>query len=341
MTRPKAPPASPAPPAPREGEQHVPAGAGGRALDGVVRDLFGLSWQRARDAVATGKVTVDGRVELAGTRRVRAGVAVAYRPRAPRPRRDALDDAAVVHVDAHVVVVDKPTGLAVIPYDPGGMARSLARRAAPDEEVTLDERVRSFLRRRGLVEGAAPPSLGVVHRIDKETSGLLVFTRSFAAKRSLASQFRVHSVEREYVALVHGHPRTQTFRSHLLEDRGDGLRGSIEAARRRGRNPKGEGREAVTHVEVLERVGPASLVVCRLETGRTHQIRIHLAEAGHPLLGERVYVRERAGPEIPAARVMLHARVLGFEHPAAGAVRFEREPPGDFAAALDDLRSVH
>src|SRR5262249_28548009 len=141
--------------------------------------------------------------------------------------------------------------------------------------------------------------------------GLIVFARTFAAKKVLAHQFRLHTVHRRYLAIAHGDVPTTTYESRLVADRGDGLRGSTTLP--------GIGRRAVTHDEPVERfAGVATLVSCRLETGRTHQIRIHLSEAGHPLVGERVYARqldERA--RIGAPRVMLHAAELGFVHPAS------------------------
>ncbi len=179
-----------------------------------------------------------------------------------------------------------------------------------------------------------------MHRLDKETSGLLVFARTWAAKQDLASQFRAHTVHRRYLAIASGDVRTQTLRTDLLDDRGDGRRGS---ARGGGRPPPGA-RHAVTHVERLEGLGGvATLVACRLETGRTHQIRIHLGEAGHPLLGERVYgpkdpARRAAAPEAP--RLMLHAQELGFRHPGTGRdVRWERDAPADFVEVLRRLRT--
>jgi 23S rRNA pseudouridine1911/1915/1917 synthase len=171
-----------------------------------------------------------------------------------------------------------------------------------------------------------------VHRLDKETSGLVVFTRTWLAKKSLASQFRHHTVHRRYLAIAHGSVPKKTITSNLVADRGDGLRGSSD----RGREALA--RIAVTHVEPLEALRGATLVACTLETGRTHQIRIHLAEMGHPLVGERVYVRDYGGPVIPAPRVMLHAAELGFVHPKTEApVRWEEPPPEDFGAMLRQL----
>jgi len=185
------------------------------------------------------------------------------------------------------------------------------------------------------VEGQAAP--GVVHRLDKETSGLVVFTRTWLAKQSLAAQFRKHTVRRKYLAIAHGAVRSRTMRTFLVEDRGDGLRGSIRGA---GRQPSMRGaREAITHVEAIESLHGATLVACRLETGRTHQIRIHMSEAGHPIVGERVYVRGWAGTPIPAPRLMLHASELGFVHPATEQAMCWKQPmPEDMYEVWRKLR---
>jgi 23S rRNA pseudouridine1911/1915/1917 synthase len=160
----------------------------------------------------------------------------------------------------------------------------------------------------------------------------LVFARNLSAKRHLAQQFRCHSVERRYLALAKGMVSGQTLRSRLVKDRGDGRRGST-------RHPE-LGREAITHLRPLEQLPGATLVECRLETGRTHQIRIQLAEAGHPLCGERVYARPRDRAGLAAPRLMLHAAVLGLVHPAtAERLRFAEPLPPDMQAELDRLRS--
>jgi 23S rRNA pseudouridine1911/1915/1917 synthase len=312
------------PPAPREvpreaSRETVPPDLAG-ALDRAVRQLCSVSWGTARGWIEAGKVRVDDAVVTQGTFRVAAGQAVAVDPRASRPRPLELEDARVVHLDAHFIVVDKPPGLSTIPYE--------------GEADTLEGRVRGWLERRAPKgQRGARPSLGVVHRIDKETSGLVVFTRTWMAKQDLAGQFRRHTVLRKYQAIAHGDVRSGTHRSVLLEDRGDGLRGSA-----RGRTGK-EGREAVTHVERVEALKGATLVACRLETGRTHQIRIHLSEAGHPIVGERVYVRGFRGPVLEAPRLMLHAEQLGFVHPASKReVAWERPPPQDMQGVLARLR---
>jgi 23S rRNA pseudouridine1911/1915/1917 synthase len=328
----------------------VPQDLAGAALDAAVRAGFGLSWGRARDLVRRGKVAVDGRTVTEPVRYVHIGQVVTIDLAARNARTIATDlpEGALVHVDPHVVVVDKPAGISTVPYDPEGMGASIAKRASKGEETTLDERVRVALARREKRaggRGTAPPSLGVVHRLDKETSGLLVFTRTWAAKKSLMDEFRAHTVHRRYLAIVHGAAEPGTIKTHFVEDRGDGLRGSIE---HRGGRKKPVGNErsqtAITHFEVVERlesaaIGKCTLIACRLETGRTHQIRIHLSEAGHPVVGERVYIRGYRGTVVPAPRLMLHAAELGFVHPATNEeMRWTSELPKDMQDVLASLR---
>ncbi len=313
-------------------------------LDRAVRALFPppgkpeggpASWGAARGWIAAGKVRVEGRLVTDATARVRPGMEVSLDERARRPREAGLPDAAVVHVDAHVIVVAKPPGVSTIPYD-------------ESETHTVDGLVRDWIARRGGGRGkrGVRPNLGVVHRLDKDTSGLLVFARTWLAKQSLAGQFRRHTVHRKYLAVAHGEVASRTIRSFLLEDRGDGLRGSARGKgapsvdRSGARHGPPGSREAVTHLESVEPLAGATLVACRLETGRTHQIRIHLSELGHPLVGEQVYIRHFRQTLIDAPRLMLHATELGFIHPAT-----EREMqwtlplPDDMSGVLARLRS--
>lgn len=284
-------------------------------LDRLLRASFpGASWNAVRNLIESGKVSVDGEVVRESSRAVRAGSEIRLSMRAPRARDNVLPRELIAHVDTHVVVVRKPAGISTVPYD-------------EDETGTLSELVETTLKKKG---GPHTP-LGIVHRIDKETSGLVVFARTLTAKRALKQQFRVHSVRRRYLALAHGKVAPGTRESRLVKDRGDGRRGSTE-------NPT-LGREAVTHVRVLEPLRSATLIECRLETGRTHQIRIHLAEDGHPLLGERVYSKNFAGTLLPAPRLMLHAFELGFEHPVTGEpLHFEEPMPDDMKNVLERLR---
>lgn len=285
-------------------------------LDRALRRLYpNASWSSIRRLVTSGKVSVSGRVVLDPATSVSAAETIGIRMSAPRPSREPeLPDGAIVFVDAHVVVVDKPAGVSTVPFREG-------------ERGALSDLVAQRLARR---ERRRQAPLGIVHRIDKETSGLLVFARTLAAQRALKQQFRFHTVHRRYLAIVHGRPKAATLSSRLVRDRGDGLRGSTD-------NPK-LGRPATTHVVPRRNLGPATLVECALETGRTHQIRIQLSEAGHPLVGERVYVRDYRGELLPAPRVMLHAAELGFDHPATGRpLRFVAEPPPDFRELVASL----
>ena len=288
-------------------------GRGAQPLDRLLRERHdGASWAEVRRLIETGKVSVNGDVQRETAARVPGGAQIDLRMATARHREGPrLPAGAIVHVDAHVVVVQKPAGISTVPYD-------------ENETGTLDELVRAELGRK-----EAP--LGIVHRIDKETSGLVLFARSLAAKLDLKNQFRVHSVRRRYRAIVHGSVKDRTIFSRLIQDRGDGRRGSTN-------NPT-LGRESITHVFFREALKGATFVECRLETGRTHQIRIHLSEAGHPLVGERVYAKNNPHPTIAAPRLMLHAFQLGFRHPVTNVeLDFEQSLPQDILEVLGKLR---
>ena len=277
----------------------------------VVREQTGLSWSRAKKLCVDGRVTVNGERCLDPAARVPAGASVVVNEHGPKADKRPLPRGAIVFEDSDVVVVDKPAGMLSVADEEGN-------------RETLAEYTRLLLRQRS--------GLGVVHRLDRETSGLRVFTRTAQALRKLAAAFRVHDIERVYLAIAHGEVAEERIESHLLLDRGDGLRGSHGHYRRAKGPPPPEARRAVTFVRPIRALRGATLVECRLETGRQHQIRIHLAERGHPLLGEKVYLRDYDGPKIAAPRTMLHARTLGFTHPRSGSrVSYEREPPEDFA----------
>jgi len=233
--------------------------------------------------------------------------------------------------DEHVVVVEKPPGLTTMRH--AEEANEFGPRGKRYLPTTLADILPGLL-----AEGRSgrPPMVRAVHRIDNETSGLVVFARTVEAERHLGKQFRAHSTERVYLALVRGRAQSARTESSIARDRGDGRRGSTI------RN--GIGQRAVTHVRVVEELGDFTLVECRLETGRTHQVRIHLGEVGTPLCGEHVYDRPLHGKPLPdgsgATRIMLHAASLGFEHPATGERReWQAKLPGDMAALLKELRS--
>jgi 23S rRNA pseudouridine1911/1915/1917 synthase len=256
--------------------------------------------------------------------RVSPGTVVAVDRGAPKLRTGPLADSAIVFCDRHVVIVDKPAGMLSVPDEPAN-------------KNTLADHTRTLLRRLG--GRGVDAKLGVVHRLDKDTSGLIVFARTAAAKRTLAAQFREHSVDRVYHAIAHGAVAATRVDTYLVLDRGDEMRGSYGHFRRpEGETPIGA-RRAVTHIKPLAYLVGATLVECRLETGRQHQIRIHLSELGHPLVGERLYIRDYRGLKLEAMRPMLHARTLGFVHPGSSErISFEREPPADFMTMVESLR---
>jgi len=276
-----------------------------------------VPWTVAKKHVASGKVFVDGAVVTAIDHRLLAGQTVELRMAAPRPR-DPEREGVLVYDDAHVVVIDKPAGINSVPYE-------------ERETGTAMDLVRGAWRRMG--KPATSIALHVVHRIDRATSGLLAFAKSKRAEMGLAAQLRAHTMERMYICVAHGVVTPQTITSNLVPDRGDGLRGSTSDPTR--------GKRAVTHVTVRQALRGATLCEVRLETGKTHQIRIHLAESGHPLVGEPVYSRDYTGAGrtlISSPRLLLHAATLGFEHPITGErVSLSAALPPDFTAVVDKL----
>ena len=290
----------------------------------IVRQQTGVAWSRARALCTEGRVTVNGERCLDPASRVSPGTVVVVDQRAPKLRTGPIAESAIVFYDRDVVVVDKPVGMLSVADESGN-------------KDTLADHARTLLRR--LDSRGIDAKLGVVHRLDKETSGLMIFARTAHAKRILAVQFREHTIDRIYHAIAHGAVPATRVETHLVLDRGDGIRGSYGHFRRAKGGVPAEAKRSVTHVNPIAALAGATLVECRLETGRQHQIRIHLAELGHPLVGERVYIRDYAGPKIEATRLMLHARTLGFVHPRSGErILFQREPPDDFEATIESLR---
>jgi 23S rRNA pseudouridine1911/1915/1917 synthase len=301
----------------------------------VVRLLAGQGVTESRAAVQRwiehGRVLVDGKVARASAA-VPAGATVEVDPEPP-PATTAEPDASitltVVHEDAHLLVIDKPAGLVVHP-------------ARGHESGTL---VNALLARGGFERAGADPldpeghlRPGIVHRLDKGTSGLLVVAKDAPTREALKALFAKHAIEREYVAIVAGTPVDATI---------DTLHARHPTDRLRFTSRTDTGRRAVTHVRVLERFTGAALVACRLDTGRTHQIRVHLAErAGTPILGDPLYGRPPKEARLKAlaeqlGRQALHARVLGFVHPATGEkVRWESPLPADIEAVLRALRAL-
>jgi 23S rRNA pseudouridine1911/1915/1917 synthase len=272
-------------------------------------------------------------------------VKILAKPAAAPPKDN---DVRVQYLDKHLIVVEKPAGVT--------SNRHREERDWPQRrkqiQPTLDEllpRVIDKIEGRGSRRGVPPP-VRAVHRLDRDTSGLMVYARTREAERALSEQFRAHTTHRRYIAIVHGKVSSQTFRTRLIRDRGDGRRGSTKEPN--------VGKEAITHVKPLDfvefagseakteggrgraeaanvgnnRGGYYTLIECRLETGRTHQIRIHLSEHGNPLCGEKVYLPKKNGKPMAdnsgSPRLALHAAELGFEHPVSRkALRFQAALP--------------
>lgn len=321
-----------------------------KALSRDVPDDAALSRTRLARLIAGGAVTVGGRVVTDPAARVAEGDTIALTVEESGDSHIGAEAIPldVVHEDADLIVIDKPAGMVVHPA-PGSPAGTL---------------VNALLHHCGSglsgVGGVKRP--GIVHRIDKHTSGLLVVAKSDAAHQGLAAQFEAHSVERLYRAVCHGVPDANDPRLHGLRgagfEPGNILKLTTRLARHRHDRQRQAvlfegGRHAVTRVRVVESFGTpaaAALVDCWLETGRTHQIRVHLAYAGHGLIGDPVYGARRKlsaralnADAIEAARAFprqaLHAAVLGFVHPLTGKpLRFESPVPQDMADLIVMLR---
>ncbi len=296
-----------------------------------------ISRARFQKLIADGAVRVDGAVADDAGLKLRPGQTIAVTVPPAAPAEPEAEDIAldVVFEDKHVIVINKPAGLVVHP-------------AAGHEGGTL---VNALLAHCGDslsgIGGVKRP--GIVHRLDKDTSGLLVVAKTDAAHQALSDQFAAHGrdgrLERAYLAFVWGVPERPAGTIAT------GIGRSTANRQKQAVSNRADAREAITHYEVLERYGTAaSLIRCRLETGRTHQIRVHMAHIGHPLLGDGVY---GAGHKTAAKRLSemarlalnalkgqaLHAAILGFEHPKTGrALRFEAPLPEDLSHLQQELR---
>lgn len=294
----------------------------------------GQSWGEAKKLLQSRRVLVNGNLCVDAGRRLKLTdvVKVLPHPTAPPPKQE---DVRIRFLDSQVVVVEKPAGMTSTRHSEERFWPARRKQLQP----TLDELLPVIIAKKHAGKRptkGVPPPVRAVHRLDRETSGLMVFARTTTAERHLTQQFRQHTTQRRYLAIVQGAiEKEETIESRLIRDRGDGRRGST--------TDSNLGKHATTHIRPLERLGPYTLIECRLETGRTHQIRIHLAERGHPLCGERVYNQPLFDKPIPdesgAPRVALHAAELGFEHPASGQrMQFEMPLPDDLQQFLRRLR---
>lgn len=302
-------------------------GSPGGRLDKALAEASGLSRERIKALMGEGRVRLDGRPATQASLKVAEGAPFSILVPAAIPAEAVAQDIplAIVFEDEHLIVVDKPAGLVVHP-------------AAGNLDGTLVNALLHHCRGQlSGIGGVARP--GIVHRIDKDTSGLLVVAKTNRAHEGLAAQFADHSIERAYMAVVAGHPVP--------------LAGTVTGAiARSSTNRKkmalvedGRGKHAVTHYRTVERLRGAALVECRLETGRTHQVRVHMSSIGHALLGDPVYGRTPSGlrpilQRLSFHRQALHAAELGFVHPVMEEkVRFVSAMPADMAALIDELRN--
>jgi 23S rRNA pseudouridine1911/1915/1917 synthase len=313
----------------------VPREASGARLDRFLAGVLAVSRSELQRWIEAGRVRVgehgDGTSPASPERgrnltpatRLKEGddVVVDPLPRATTQARPQAEVAfQVLFVDEHVIVVDKPPGLVVHP-------------AKGHEEGTLVNGLLALGLFREDVEGGDVRP-GIVHRLDKGTSGVMVVARTAAAREGLKAQFQEHTIERAYEAIVVGEATARTFAT---------LHGRHPRDRKRFTTRVRTGKRAVTHTKVLARLAGATHLACTLETGRTHQIRVHLAESGTPVLGDPVYGKPPRDPHVREVgerlgHQALHARILGFTHPATGAcLRFEVAPPEDFRVALESL----
>ncbi len=307
-----------APDGPEPIEITITADEAGERLDRILgaRDL-GLSRSALQRLIGNGRVELDGETVRASAR-PKQGARVVVRPAPAPPTAVVPQDIPIdwLHRDAHLGILHKPAGMVVHPapgHPDGTLANALRFHFAGDADGDVDRP-------------------GIVHRLDMDTSGVMVVARSERAREGLVAAFAAHDIEREYVAIALGYPDERVTL--------DTLHGRHPHDRKRFSTRVDRGKRAVTHVEVVRRLHASALVRCRLETGRTHQIRVHLAEHGHPVLADPLYGRASRDPRVKQAgaelgRQALHARLLGFEHPVTGErMRFEADPPDDFERAL-------
>lgn len=331
----------------------------GKTVADVLRRRFQLTWSQAKRLVERGHVRVAGQLTRAPEQRVKTGNRMwisagaiektpaegkakpakpkkKTEPPAKKPTSAKAPDKKprvpvnvvpleIVYSDDAIVVVNKPAGLTTSRNAEEKAEFGKGRKYLP---TTLAELLPAAL-------GSPNRPVFAVHRLDRDTTGLLVFARTKAAAGHLTGQFRKRSVDRRYQAVTRGVPPEGRIESRLVDDRGDGRRGSGSGE---------EGERAVTHVKVVERLGKFAIVECKLDTGRTHQVRIHLGEAGAPLCGERIYDRPLNGAPVAdesgAARPLLHAFRLGIEHPDGNEfMGWETDPPTDFTAVVARLRA--
>ena len=293
--------------------------------------LPGESWSQVRKLLESRRVMLNGNLCVDSARRLKLQDVVKILPH-PLAAPPSEVDIHIHYLDAHLVVVEKPAGIT--------STRHAEERDWPKRrkqlQPSLDEMLPAIIaKQEGRRVKSKLPAVRAVHRLDRDTSGLMVFARTPAAQKHLEQQFRKHTTRRRYLAIVKGHVKEQTIESRLVRDRGDGIRG--------GTTLPNTGKHSITHVRPIEKIGNYTLVECRPETGRTHQIRIHLAEIGHPLCGEKIYLqplfRQPMKDSSGSPRLALCAVELTFQHPITGeTVHFQLPMPSDLKQFIKNLQ---
>jgi 23S rRNA pseudouridine1911/1915/1917 synthase len=285
----------------------------------LVRKHPALSRRKAREVIEKGQVSVGGRTLAEPGRMVPLEAVVTWDPNKKALPRARLS-LPLLYSDDSLVIIDKPAGLLSVPSGPGVEGEDTALLRVQDYAAHLPGRS-------GFV--------GVVHRLDRGTSGALAFALDPATRQALRTLFREHRIERRYAALVQGIPAGEQGEIALP------IRDAYVAGRRGVARSSEASRPALTRWRVLERFSRAALLDVELGTGRQHQVRVHMAHAGHPILGDATYRSAEAGPvQVRARRPMLHARLLAFAHPLTGkTVRATSPLPDDFRRALGTLRA--
>lgn len=337
---------------------HIRPVLDGQTLAASLRKLRPeLSWTQVKKLISGRHIHVNGNLCVEEDRRLRTDDVVhVFAEAKGAPARP--QDLRIIYMDAHLVIVDKPAGVTTMREKE---APSKSHRH--DRMPTLDQLVQRAVNKRmqdliveakrkagipsrkklgralkmkpnrPMHQGSQPamkvPRVRAVHRLDRDTSGLMIFALSPAAEQSLLRMFKTHAIDRRYLAIVHGHPVAQKIESWFVRDRGDGLRGSVDSPAEGS-----DAKKAITHIKPVQTLGEYSVVECKLETGRTHQIRIHLQQIGHMLCGESTYTHrlgEQPAKDASAPpRQALHSADIAFTHPVtAQAMQFTSPIPND------------
>ncbi len=343
---------------------HLADDESGVALDALLKKRHpNWTWGQAREAILKRRVQINGNLCLDQARKLTPkDVVKLWDHSLAKPVQP--DTIKIVYVDDFIVVVEKPPGITSTRHFEERNLKEKRKQLQPTLEellpLALEHHFMSYRNKGGANPKPKTPgrpkiesprerehrlkrfAVVAVHRLDRDTSGLMLFARTQSIAQALGQSFRKHEVTRKYHAVVHGHPEPRTIESTLVRDRGDGKRGTIPP----DRSDDPTSQQAITHVRPIETIGPYALIECQLETGRTHQIRIHLSESGHMLCGDTLYDRAldgtRTKDESNAPRQALHSAILEFKHPISGdALSFRMSWPADLHRWLASLKTQY